>query len=95
MKRNILTICLLLLGLVALFSTGPQAGAATEDEIEQAVASGVAWLAGEQNGDGSWGSGGYLIAKTCFVLTKLQERAYDLGVVPQYIVPENGNLTTK
>ena len=55
------------------------AQAATPQEIEDAVSDGVAWLAGEQNGGGSWGSGDDMTAQTAFALIKLQERAYDLG----------------
>lgn len=53
--------------------------AATEEEIEQSIIDGVAWLASQQNEDGSWGTGSDVItAYTCFALIKLQDRAYEL-----------------
>lgn len=56
--------------------------AATEEEIAQAISNGVAFLIGEQLSDGSWGpSMGWDVcpAYTGFVLTKLQDYAYELG----------------
>ena len=57
----------------------PAAFAATDLEIETAITDGVAWLAAQQNTDGSWPHYSYPVATTCFALTKLQERAYELG----------------
>ncbi len=53
------------------------------ESIQDAISDGVAWLAGQQNLDGSWGDNTvYKVATTGFVLTKLQEYAYELGVSP-------------
>ncbi|MFC1998933.1 hypothetical protein ACFLVR_04775 [Chloroflexota bacterium] len=49
----------------------------TDDEVEDAIAAGVAWLATQQNAtDGYWG--GYdRVGHTGFVLTKLLDRGYE------------------
>lgn len=52
--------------------------AATEEEIEQSIIDGLAWLAEDQDDvDGSWGASDKT-AQTCFALIKLQDRAYEL-----------------
>ena len=77
MRKVTLTVVLLLALAVSIGVFG--AKAATEDDIEQSVSDGVAWLAGEQDPtDHHWGTGDET-AKTCLVLVKLEERAYDLG----------------
>jgi sugar lactone lactonase YvrE len=56
--------------------------AATDQQIEDAINAGVAFLAGKQLGDGSWGpfvGHGDCEAYTGFVLLKLQDRAYELN----------------
>jgi hypothetical protein len=92
-KRKVLTVGLVLTALILSLMVGPLVGAqlkaATKGEIEQAVARGVAWLANEQNDDGSWGedwvddegnrTDADKTARTCFALVKLEERAYELG----------------
>ena len=55
--------------------------AATEDEIEQSVIDGLAWLAGMQNLDGSW-PGFEPVAKTGLALLKFIDRAKELGENP-------------
>ncbi|WP_455392585.1 PKD domain-containing protein [[Eubacterium] cellulosolvens] len=54
----------------------------SRDAIKNAISSGVAWLASQQKQDGSWGATYYPIAQTGFVLTKLQEYAYEMGYSP-------------
>ncbi len=61
------------------------------DTIKDAISAGVAWLATQQNLDGSW-SDSYPIACTGFVLTKLQEYAYEIGHSPfddDYVYKKN------
>jgi len=61
--------------------TSPVA-AATEEDVNQAIAEGVEWLVQKQNpSDGSWyGSGDELkVALTGFALTKLELHAYEMG----------------
>jgi hypothetical protein len=77
MKRVVLTIVLLLTLTMSIGVLGTQA--ATDAEIEQAIVDGLIWLAAQQNLDGSWAEGPWSTAETCFALTKLQERAYELG----------------
>lgn len=56
-------------------------GPTLEDQIVDAIDNGVAWLAGQQNPDGSWGD--YEpIAHTAFALVKLQDYAYEHGDDP-------------
>jgi len=96
MKTQILkigSILMLLALIVAPLSGRVRAQEPTLDErIETAVMNGVAWLAAQQNPDGSW-EGYEQAAHTCFSLVKLQERAYDLGYStpfdPQYEYSNN------
>lgn len=67
----------LFITLAVLFS--PATLAATDIEIETAIQNGTAWLAAQQTAGGNWPHYGYPVATTCFALTKLQERAYELG----------------
>ena len=46
--------------------------------IEDAIADGVAWLAAEQNPDGSWGSQ-YQVAKTSLAVLNLETHATEIG----------------
>lgn len=58
----------------------PSSTAATEEEIEESIVRGLAWLAAQQNPDGSWGTNlGQMTAITGFALIKLQMRAHELG----------------
>jgi hypothetical protein len=90
MKSKAMTIGLVLAALIVSLMVGPLAGAqpttVTQEQIDEAVAKGLEWLAGPwdcdpngaQNDDGSWGFSAKT-ARTCFALVKLEERAYDLG----------------
>lgn len=60
------------------------ASAATEDEIEQSIIEGLAWLAPQQLGDGSWNNNPGI---TGLVLLKFIDRAKELG----YDDPEDPN----
>lgn len=75
-KRNwasaILAVAILLLAVMP-------ARAATEDEIEQAIVDGLAWLAAQQNPNGSWSAGWEPVAITAFAVVKMEERAFELG----------------
>jgi hypothetical protein len=59
------------------------AQAATEDEIEESINAGIAWLAAQQNLDGSWVSlaMGEPVACTGFALAKLLDRGWELAKV--------------
>jgi hypothetical protein len=82
MKKVILTTIALVLALVMSLVAIP-AQAATNDEILDAIDSGLEALVGMQNlGDGGWGDADWALshrtASTCLALVKLQERAYEL-----------------
>jgi len=56
MEKKIATLALfaiLLLSMTTILTSTTRA--ATEEEIENAITNGVAYLAGHQNPDGSWG----------------------------------------
>ncbi len=75
-KRNlvsgILAVAILLLAVMP-------ARAATEEEIEQAIVDGLAWLAAQQNPNGSWSAGWEPVAITAFAVVKMEEQAFELG----------------
>ena len=75
-KRNLVSVVLtvsLLLTVTGLTQ------AATPEEIQESIDTGTAWLVSEQEDNGSWD---YDVARTGFVLIKLQDRAYELGLDP-------------
>lgn len=74
MKRRIVSIAVAL-GLLVGLTVFP-AQAATEDEIEQSITDGCAYLAWAQNPDGSWGKQDQ-VAKTGLAVIKLEERAFE------------------
>lgn len=83
MKKSLVV----LISAVMMLSALPMmsVNAATEADIEDAIADGVAFLAGKQQGDGSWGpwiGHGDCSAYTGLVLLKLQDHAYELGKDP-------------
>lgn len=74
MKKTI-TSLVLIVCFIALM-----ASSATKEEIEQSIIDGIAWLAAQQNGDGSWGNYySYQIATTGLAVIKLEDRAFELG----------------
>jgi hypothetical protein len=78
LKLLILSL-VLILGMMTSIPTTIANAEVTEDQIMEAIADGIAWLASKQNTDGSWGSGGDRPAYTAFVLIKLQDFAYEMG----------------
>ena len=75
----ILFAAIMVLSAVAVMCT--TASAATEEDIENSINMGVAWLVDEQNPDGSWGCS-YTVARTGFALVKLEDRSRELGFEP-------------
>jgi len=76
--RKGFTVILSVVMLLALMTFPAQA--ATEEEIEDSIEAGIAWLASVQNPDGSWGpAGGDQFGTTGLILVKLQDRAFELG----------------
>lgn len=74
LSRASMAVCLLL----GMLAAAPYGFAATDVEIEGSITDGIAWLVDNQAADGSWG-GNQGTPVTCFVLIKLQDRAYELG----------------
>jgi len=81
MRKKILSFALLLVLLMPTFALLSFSYAATEDEIEQSIIDGLAWLAGIQNLDGSW-PGDEPVAKTGLAVLKFIDRAKELGENP-------------
>ena len=75
------TVFAAIIVLLAFTAMCTSASAATDEEIEQAIINGTAWLASQQNTDGSWGTSNK-VALTAFALMKLEERAYELDKDP-------------
>ena len=88
MKREVLTnrvalvaLILVLLVVPLVGTVGAQPNGATKEEIEEAIANGVAWLVEQQNEDGSWGWG-VRVAHTAFAVVKLEDLAFELAYNP-------------
>jgi len=77
-----LAVLLATLGLTAFVGI-PNVRAPT-DEIENSIVAGLAWLALQQNADGSWDPGyvGSRVAYTGMAVLKFEERAIDLELDP-------------
>lgn len=65
-----------LVALVAVLAAIPASAQPTEEEVGAAIAAGVAWLAAQQESDGSWGSWEEC-AVTAFAVKKLEHHAVD------------------
>jgi hypothetical protein len=77
-------LAVLMLSLLIWAPVGAQNGGPTfEEQIEDAIVDGLAWLAGQQNADGSWGYGGCdQVAYTGLAVLKLETRAIEMGLDP-------------
>lgn len=81
MKRKIISIVLAAALLLTLgLATTLPVGAATEEDIQTAIDTGLEWLVQQQNGDGSWP--GWEVGWTSFAVLKLLDRAYETGKDP-------------
>jgi len=88
-----------LLTMILLFSLFVlPAQAATEEEIEESIEAGLAWLATQQDPGGSWGGVYEPVAHTGFAVVKMLDRGYELAKVdpsidgpfdPDYIYSTN------
>ena len=81
MKRKalmILVVAALMLPIVAI-----PAGAATQTQIDQAIQDGLAWLATQQNSDGSFGSG-YSFANTAAAVLAFENEGHFPGGGTEY-----------
>jgi len=81
MRRKSLVV---LLVLATSISLSLSVRAATPEQIEAAINSGLAWLVPQQQPDGSWYFGGGIndVSTTGLVLVKLCDRAYELDLDP-------------
>lgn len=75
MKRTLLVV----LSLLFLFAWAGPLQAATQAEIEEAIENGLAWLAAQQEPDGSWPEYFGEAVVPALALIKFQDRAYELG----------------
>jgi hypothetical protein len=85
MKRKTMSILVCFTLVITAFAIIPSnVSAATEDEIEQAIEDGIAYLITQQDAGGGWRDGWDNInpGVTGLVLIKLQDRAYELGLYP-------------
>lgn len=78
-SKRLLAGLLVIAVMIATVAGGTYA--ATEDEIEEAIANGLAWLVEQQNEDGSW-EDWESVAHTAFAVVKLEDRAFELGYDP-------------
>jgi hypothetical protein len=65
-----------LMMVFSVFIFLPSSQAATEEEIEASIVSGLTWMVGEQLENGSWENS---VARTGFAVVKLEDRAFELG----------------
>jgi len=80
MRKKILSMVLFVVLLTPMFVVLPVTFSATEAEIEQAIADGVAWLVAQQSTvDGSWPAYWENVATTGLAVLKLEIMAYELG----------------
>jgi hypothetical protein len=77
MKHKIISTVVALVLLLGLLSIPAQA--ASEEDINNAISNGVAWLAADQEPDGSWPAYWEDVATTGLAVLKLEHRAYELG----------------
>jgi hypothetical protein len=85
-SRKTWKVLLRLVSLVAILVLAigvsvPGASAATPDEINQAIEDGLAWLAGHQNPNGSWGSVN-TVGRTGLAVLKFETHATFMGLSP-------------
>lgn len=87
---KMVSVALLMLVMALICAS---ASAATDEEIEQAIENGTAWLVTQQNPDGSFGASYYAVGRTGFAVLKLEDRAVELGYEtpfdPDYEYSEN------
>jgi len=94
MRKLVVGFPLILLAFAIVYTSPVQA--ATQAQIDTAIANGVAWLATQQQADGSWPhtfTWGEPVAYTGLAVLKLEHYAYELGYTspfdPAYPYHEN------
>ena len=83
MKKIYSTLFVVVL-VLSLVLAAPIIHAATIEEVEDSIEKGLAWLVDQQPSGGYWPSPHYQapVAITGFALTKLCDRAYEIGISP-------------
>ncbi len=81
MKKRFFGIMIAAMLLLALLVPAT-ATAATQAEIEQSCEDGLAWLAGQQNWDGSWVGGCNSVGTTALAVLKFETHAVFMGMSP-------------
>lgn len=77
--KNIGKLILAIAVILPLMVGGLSARAASEEDIEASIQSGLQWLAAEQQPDGSWSGP---TATTCFAVLKFEDRGWELSPPP-------------
>ncbi len=79
MRKKIFSVLIALVLVVSFGLVTVPIQAASEADITQAIENGVAWLAADQETDGSWPAFWEDVATTGLAVLKLEHRAYELG----------------
>jgi hypothetical protein len=79
--KGITAISLVAITILSMMVFSVTVHAATEEEIELAIEAGMAWLAAQQNFDGSWGTWSQ-VAKTGFAVLKFETHAIKICMDP-------------
>jgi len=91
--RKIAALAILVFLTFAIVSSALPVRAATKAEIDAAITSGVAWLAADQQADGSWPLFWENVATTGLAVLKLEHYAYEKGYAspfdPAYAYHQN------
>ncbi len=81
MRQNHITMFIVLMIITSVLAVIPAAQAATPEEINNAINKGLAWLATQQNADGSWGTSDR-VARTALAVLKFETHATLQGKSP-------------
>jgi len=81
--KTIGKLILMLVLILPLMVGGLSVRAASEEDIEASIEAGLAWLAAQQQPDGSWGEPGWSAeGATGLAVLKFEDRAIELGLDP-------------
>ena len=82
MRRKVAYIVAIAVVALTLSMIVPRAKTANPADIQNAIDNGLAWLAGQQNGDGSFGSNQYRVSDTGLAVLKFEAYALERGEDP-------------
>gem|GEM_PF-3122306 len=78
--RRVLSVSMMVVAVVLYLIAITAQAAPTQQEIDQAIEKGLAWLAAEQNEDyGYWGAGGYRLGDTAAVVLAFENEGHFPG----------------